>query len=412
MDKKKAENYAKLLVQVGVNVQIGQTVVLQVSSDDLQLAREITKAAFEVGAKDVVVHIEDPVIKRYRALYATLEVLSDVPQWKKDSLDHYLKDDGVSLAMVSTYPNLFEGVDNDKALALGEAENQLRNEIRKYFHSGKLQWNLTVWPNQKWAEAVYPELSPTAAFLQLEEDLCTINRVGSDNNPIKEWAEHCERLKVIADALNKANFKSLHITTGLGTDLYMDLVKDHIWSSAAGNTGTKAKAAYIANMPTEEIATDPDFRSVNGVAVASFPLMLSGKLIKDFSLTFKDGLAVACQAQENEEVLKDILFKDERSRSLGEVALVSKYSPIKLLQRVFYNGLIDENAASHLAFGSSFPDSIKGGNQMSEAELLQHGVNVSPIHVDFMIGTDDMKVVGRDFDGKETVIMEDGDFCL
>ena len=175
---------------------------------------------------------------------------------------------------------------------------------------------------------------------------------------------------------------------------------------------SKVSEPYVANMPTEEIFTDPDYRTVNGIAYASFPLMMSGKLVTDFSITFKDGKAVDCYASNNEELLRDALFKNEHSRCLGEVALVSKYSPIKQMDTVFFNGLIDENAASHLAFGTSFPSNIKGGSEMSTEELLAHGVNVATNHNDFMIGTLETKIVGTTYDGKEVVIMEHGDFVI
>ncbi|MBO7697660.1 MAG: aminopeptidase, partial [Erysipelotrichaceae bacterium] len=149
-----------------------------------------------------------------------------------------------------------------------------------------------------------------------------------------------------------------------------------------------------------------------GIAYASFPLMMSGKLVKDFWIRFKDGKAIDCGASENVEMLKDALFKDETTRQLGEVALVSKQSPIRKLGRIFYNGLIDENAACHLAFGSSFPDCVKGGTDMSEEELKSIGVNFSVSHNDFMIGTDDIKVVGITHEGKEVTVMEHGDFVI
>ena len=174
----------------------------------------------------------------------------------------------------------------------------------------------------------------------------------------------------------------------------------------------KVKAKYIANMPTEEIFTDPHRDHVDGIAYASKPLMINGKLVKDFWIRFENGIAVDCGAKENVEFLKDALFHDDRSRRLGEIALVSKKSPINKIGRLFYNGLIDENAASHLAFGSSFPTNIENGTDMDEGELLKHGVNVASCHHDFMVGTEHYHVEGITHDGKTVVIMDDGDFVL
>jgi len=412
MNEKRLENYASVLVKVGSNIQPGQIMVLQVFSEELPLARAITKAAFAAGAKDVIVFIEDIEIKHTRALYADKNTLREVPQCKKDLLDYYLKQDCVQMCTFTTFPSLMDGVSMENAMALSQADNELRNVIRHYIHDGTLPWTGTIWPNSDWAKKVYPQLSESDAFAQLEEDFCLMLRVKDDNDPVAEWHDHCAHLRDISDTLDSYNFKSLHITTGIGTDITMDLVKNHLWSGGAASGDLKTRAPFVANMPTEEVATDPDFRTVNGTAVASFPLMMSGKLVKDFSITFKDGLASDCKASENEEVLRETLFIDDSTRALGEVALVSKYSPIKLLQRIFYNGLIDENAASHLAFGSSFASGIKGGTDMSKEELLQHGVNQSTVHVDFMIGTDDMRVVGTTFAGDEIVIMDQGDFVI
>ncbi len=412
MDNIRLEKYAQLLVRVGANVQPGQILVVQVDSYSIDLARALTKAAFEVGAKDVIVFLDDPIIKRLRGQYGESATLREVAQWKKDALDVYFQNGAAQIGIFGTYPTLMEQLPLENVLAIAAADNELRNVVRKYIHDGSLQWCGTAWANEDWARKVYPELEPEAALAQLEDDLCTMNRVSYDNDPIAEWKKHCAALKLISDELNRYNFDSLHLTTEIGTDITLKLVEGHRWGSAGSGESGKTPVAFIANMPTEEIYTVPDWHYTSGVAVASFPLMLNGKLVKDFSITFKEGLAVDCQASENEEVLRQALFENEQTRALGEVALVSKYSPIRLLQRVYYNGLIDENAASHLAFGSSFPTNVAGGLNLNNEELLELGVNVANCHTDFMIGSDKMKVVGTTKSGEEVVIMENGEFVI
>ena len=413
MDNTLCQKYAKALLHIGVNLQKGETVLLQTCTEGLQLATEVTKQAFEMGAKDVVVHIEDAEINHLRALHCDEETLKEVPAWKLESVDSVLRDgNAVQIGIMSSYPTLNNDVDTAKLLAQGFASNEVRNVVRKYIHAGTLKWVGTVCPSMNWAKQLYPELSDEEAYANLEEELCYMMRVDADTDPVDNWHAHCADMAKISKKLNEHNFKSLHITSELGTDITMDLVKNHIWTSAADMGSSKVNAPYVANMPTEEIFTDPDYRTVNGVAVASFPLMMSGKLVKDFSITFKDGKAISCSASENVECLEDTLFKNEYTRQLGEVALVSKQSPIKQLNRIFFNGLIDENAASHLAFGTSFPSNIKGGSDMSKEELLANGVNVAVSHTDFMIGTPEFKVVGIKESGEEVVIMEHGDFVL
>ena len=316
------------------------------------------------------------------------------------------------MGLMCSYPTLNNDVPSEKLLAKGYSSNEVRNVVRKHIHAGTLKWTGTVCASMDWAKTLYPELTDEDAFLKLEDDICKMMRVDDETDPVENWKQHCNEMHEVSTKLNDYNFKSLHITSELGTDITMDLVKGHIWTSAADMGDSLVSEPYVANMPTEEIFTDPDYRSVNGIAYASFPLMMSGKLVTDFSITFKDGKAVDCHASNNEELLRDALFKNEGTRRLGEVALVSKKSPIKQMDRVFYNGLIDENAACHLAFGQSFSSNIKGGAKMSEEELLANGVNVATSHNDFMIGTLDTKVVGTTYDGKEVVIMEHGDFVI
>lgn len=412
MNEIRRQKYAKALLQIGVNLQKGQILLLQTCTDALELAREVTKQAFEMGAKDVIVHIDDAEINHLRALYCDEETLRDVPEWKKESLDYYLRQDCVQMGLMASYPTLNNDVPSEKLLAQGYSSNEVRNVVRKHIHAGTLKWTGTVHPSMNWAKKLYPELSDEDAYLKLDDALCKMMRVDDETDPVENWHEHCASMAKISKKLNDYNFKSLHITSELGTDITMDLVKDHIWTSAADMGSSKVSEPYVANMPTEEIFTDPDYRTVNGIAYASFPLMMSGKLVTDFSITFKDGYAVDCAASDNVELLKDALFKNDHTRLLGEVALVSKKSPIKQMDQIFYNGLIDENAACHLAFGTSFPSNIKGGAEMSTEELLAAGVNVATSHNDFMIGTPETKIVGITYDGQEVVIMEHGDFVI
>ena len=412
MNEIRRKKMARVLLEVGVNLQKGQILVLQACTDALDLVREITKQAFEMGAKDVIVHFDDAEINHLRALYCDEETLKEVPEWKKESLDYYLRQDAVQMGVNSSYPTLNEDVPSEKLLAQGYSSNEVRNVVRKHIHAGTLKWTGTVHPSMNWAKKLYPELSDEDAYLKLDESICAMMRVDDMTDPVENWNQHCLEMSKISQKLNDAYLKSLHITTELGTDLTMDLVEGHIWTSAADMGSSKLSEPYVANMPTEEIFTDPDYRTVNGIAYASFPLMMSGKLVTDFSITFKDGKAVDCSASNHVECLRDALFKNEQTRCLGEVALVSKNSPIRKMNRIFYNGLIDENAACHLAFGTSFPSNIKGGTEMSAEELLSHGVNVASSHHDFMIGTPETKIVGTSIEGQEILIMEHGDFVL
>ncbi len=409
----KLKKAALALLKIGVNLQKGQVLVLQASTEALDLAREVTKQAFEMGAKDVVLHLEDAQIERLRAIHCDEETLKEVPDYKKEGLEYYFRQgNAVQMGLNVTYPSLNLDVKTSKLLAQNFAKNEVRNVVRKYIHKGELKWVGTARPGENWATTLYPELSKEEAFLKLDNQIFEMLRVDEETDVLENWENHIEKLAVIAKKLNDYNFKSLHITTELGTNIKMDLVKNHIWNSAGSQPSEKLKERYVANMPTEEVFTDPDYRTVSGIVFSSMPLMVSGKLVNDFSITFDDGKAISCSASKNIDLLEDAIFKNMQTRFLGEVALVSKESPIKKLNQVFCNGLIDENAACHFALGSSFPSCIKGGDSMSKEELLNAGVNVANAHTDFMWGTDKTKVVGITFDKKEITIMENGDFVI
>ena len=413
MEKWKAEKFARALVEVGVNIQPGETLVLEADTAAADVAREIVRIAFEKGARDASVTWNDPQTEHLRLLYADTEALKEAPEWKKEGIDSYFRDGkGVRLGISGTYPTLNSDVGDDNRKASLYSSNELRNVIRKYINKGELKWTGTVYPTMEWARKVFPEYEDEKAYEMLEEAICRMMRIDRDTDPVENWKKHLADLAERSAKLNSYDFKTLHLTSELGTDLTMDLVEGHIWVSAGEMGADNVNAPYVANMPSEEVFTDPDFHSVNGVVYASFPISRGGKMIRDFCITMKDGKAVDCSAAEGEEDLREILFRDETTRQLGEIALVSKTSPIKQMGRIFYNGMIDENAACHIAFGTSFPDCVKGGTKMSREELERIGVNMSVSHSDFMIGTDDFKVTGITHDGKEIPVMEHGDFVL
>lgn len=405
------KKYAQMLLKVGVNLQKGQILYLQAATEYRDIALTIVEEAFKMGAKDVVVEWNDPELNHLRAKYADEATLREVPEWKKEAVDYYLRQGACQMGIGTTYPDLMNDVEPAKAKAIGLASNDVRNVIRAYIHKGVLQWTGTTLPNIEWAKKVYPELDEAEAYQKLSENIMEMVRVDDHSDPVENWKIHCDNMSRHSKWLNEKQFDSLHITTELGTDIEIGLVKNHIWTSAA-DMGDASTPPYVANIPTEEVFTDPDKYRVNGTAVASRPLNMGGKLVEGFALTFENGRCVRATAKRNLQNLEDVISQSEASHYLGEVALVSKQSPITKMDRVFFNGLIDENAASHLALGASFPTNVKGGTKMTVEELDKIGVNSAVNHNDFMIGTPDMKVVGKYADGREEVIMEHGDFII
>ena len=222
--------------------------------------------------------------------------------------------------------------------------------------------------------------------------------------------QHIALLTARKEKLNALRFKSLHYTNSLGTDLTIELPDDHLW--AAGNSETPAGVGFVANLPTEEIFTAPLKMGANGTVCAALPLVNNGSIIEDIRFTVREGRIVEAKASRGEDVLNAAIAVDDGARYFGEVALVPYDSPISNQKILFYNTLFDENAACHLAFGEAYPECVEGGEAMSKEELKAAGLNSSNTHVDFMIGTSDLSIIGTTKDGREIPVFVNGNFAL
>ncbi len=405
------QKYAQAVLKIGLNLQPGQTLVTKMPVEYRDLAIEITKQAFAMGARDVIIDWYDPVVNHYRMLGASVEALSEVQEFEKERTRHFMEMRACTLSPCVFYPDLDLDVPAEKLQAVNQKMRALRQIERDYIDRGEIQWSSFVVGNEAWGEKIYPDLPKEERDDKFFKQVARIVRITEDTDPVENWKKHCDDLKRHSAWLNEQNFDRIHITTGLGTDVEVGLVKGHIWCSAA-EMGDSKTVPYCANMPTEEVFTDPDKRRVNGVVYASRPLFLNGRMVENFSVRFEKGRAVECRAEKEQKTLEDQLALDESCRYLGEIALVPFSSPISQMNQCFYFVPLDENAASHMALGTSFPSCVKGGTSMTREELDALGVNFAPIHNDFMYGTPDMKVVGIKEDGTEVLVMENGEFVI
>ena len=269
-----------------------------------------------------------------------------------------------------------------------------------------MNWMVLGIPVDGWARKVFPDLPEDEQIPALWDALFKVCRVYEDD-PIKAWQEHIADLEIRSSYLNNKAYKELHYTAP-GTDLHIVLPEGHIWRSA----GFKAQNGipFTANIPTEEVFTLPDNRFTEGKVSSARPLAYSGNVIDNFSLTFKDGKVVDFSAEQGEEVLGNLLKSDEGASMIGEVALVPNSSPISQSGLMFYNTLLDENASCHLALGRAYRFSLEGGENLSPEEFSSRGGNSSLIHVDFMIGSDEMDIDGVLPDGKTEPVMRKGEW--
>ena len=408
--EEKFKEYAHLLVEVGMNLQKGQTVRISSQVACAPLARLCAEHALDCGARDVVMDWNDDFISRQRYLKADEAVFTEFPAYQKARYDWMLEKGCASLSIIGSDPETFKGVDPKR---IQNWQKTCALPTKPYFdalESNRIQWSIGAYATLAWAGKVFPDKEGEGAVDALWDAIFSVCRITGDGQGVSRWKAHVAATTHRASRLNEYNFKSLHYTNALGTDLTIVLPENHVW--AGGADVTPAGLPFVPNMPTEEIFTAPRWDGVNGRVYAALPLALDGNLVRNFYLDFQNGKIVNVHAEEGEEFLRNSIQLDEGSSYLGEVALVPYDSPIRNSGILFFNTLFDENASCHLAFGSAYPTCVRGGEHMSEEKQKEAGLNQSANHVDFMVGTSDLSIVGTTHDGTEVPVFVDGNFAF
>ena len=315
---------------------------------------------------------------------------------------------GAALTIRSNNPDLLDGEDLEVVSRIQKVYLNRYGDYSKLIGQNKMNWLVVAAAGPAWAARVFPDLEPAEAEKKLWEAIFSITRVDQPD-PVAAWKKHVQELQKRSMYLNAKQYAALHYRAP-GTDLNVGLPQGHFWNSA-GST-TQNGIFYIANMPTEEVFTLPHKDQINGHISASMPLSYSGALMEDFALTFENGQVVKASAKKNEATLQKLLNADEGASSLGEVALVPHSSPIAQRGHLFFDALIDENAASHLALGRAYKFTLKGAENLSDEDFKARGGNVSMVHVDFMVGSDKMDIDGTTTDGAVEPVMRQGEWAF
>ena len=402
------QKYAELAVKIGANVQKEQMVVIQGAVDAALLVRMISTESYKAGAGRVFVEWTDGEVTRDFYLFSSDEELKKVPKWTIDKLDYFMDNGACFIHVSSPIVGVNKDVNPDQLQTFQKAMEPHMRKRREYTMANHGQWTIVAYPNVVWAKKVFPYLDDEKAYDELMKMLLYVSRV--DEDPINNWNLHNAELKKHNQTLTDFNFKSLHFKNSLGTDLVVGLADDHIWNG--GQDVTTKGISFNPNIPTEETFTMPHKFHVDGKVVATKPLDFDGKLIEDFSFVFKDGKVLEYDAKTEKELLGQLLNYDEGASHIGEVALVPHDSPISNSNILFYNTLLDENAACHLALGKAYPNCIRNSLDLSQEELNKRGYNHSMIHIDFMFGSSDMEITGLTQSGKKIKIFEKGNFVI
>ena len=387
--------YARLIVRTGANVQPGQIVQLTVSVEQHAFAALITEECYQAGARKVNVNWTSDAQQRLNYLYADQETLARVLPWEEAKMKQMVEDLPCRIFIASDDPDALNGVEPQKISSVMQSRATVMKPYRNAI-DGKHQWVIAAYPSEKWAAKCFPDAED--AEDRLWEAILKTVRVQEDNDPVEAWKQHTDFIEEKVNWLNSRGFSSLHYRSANGTDFTVDLIPGAKWEGA-GAVNQMNGAFYIPNMPTEEIFTSPLAGKCEGTLVAVKPLSWNSQLIEDFSITFENGRAVSCKAGKGQELLEKMIRMDDGAAMLGEVALVPKESPVNRCGFLFYETLFDENACCHCALGMGFKEVLPGDDDLTMEQAKEQGINDSIIHVDFMIGADDLSIDGIRPDG-------------
>jgi aminopeptidase len=404
----KLKKYAELIVKVGLNVQVGQKVVVRAGHNTVALVREITAAAYKAGSPLVTVVWSDEQLSKIRQQYAPRDSFDRAPAWMYEGIAQEIKEGAAYLQVAGADPELFKGMDPETVKTARQTLAKNYRPIGELQGQSATQWNLVCPPTPDWAKRVFPDISVEDAEEKLWETVFRLCRLDNDD-PVATWEAHLADLKLRREYLSEKQYAALHFRAP-GTDLNVGLPKNHIWMG--GGSQSADKTDYVANIPTEEVFTLPHKDMVNGTVASTKPLSYYGSMIENFSLTFKDGKVIELSAENGENVLREMVSTDEGASFLGEVALVTHGSPISQSDITFLNTLYDENASCHLALGRAYKFNLEGGPEMSNDEFFAAGGNNSNIHVDFMFGSGKMDIDGITADGSTEPIIRGGEWAF
>jgi aminopeptidase len=388
------DRLAELAVRFGANVQRGQLVAIGTEPGKEELTRALAVHAYKAGARFVDVTSFDLHVKRARILHAEEDTLDYVPPWYGERLLALGEARAARIGLTGPVaPGLLNDLDPARA---GRDQLPFLKEAAKVVNDRTTNWTAIPCPTPAWAQLVFPDLGAEEALERLWREILHVMRLDEDD-PVATWQTRADTLVGAAERLTQRRFDALHFT-GPGTDLRVGLLPTSNWMAARFSTAEGIP--HMPNLPTEEVFTTPDPRRVDGTVTSTKPLVVGGTIVRGLRVRFEAGMAVEIDADENAGVLRRYAERDPGASRLGEVALVDGEGRIGPLGTVFYDTLLDENAASHIALGSAYAFTV------GEEDL--GAINESAVHIDFMIGGPGVNVDGVQADGTTVPVLHDG----
>ncbi len=398
------EKYALLLLDKCLDLENSSYLYIHYPKEVEDFATIVKKVA---EAKGIMVELglEEETVIAQELLKTNLEDISSNPLFTRENWNRVAKENGAILFLETVLEDSYQNVDTARFEELMKARRNSKPIYNEKLDSKELSWCIASYPSKCWAEQLFPnDFNGYQKLLDLIYQVSMVDR----ENPVEAWTQELENSRKRANYLNSLKIKKLHYENSLGTSFTVSLPSAYQFCSA-GEIDAYGKE-IIVNMPSYEIFTSPDYRTTEGIIYSSKPLFYQGKKIDDFYLVFKEGKVVELKARVGEDILRGIVYGEENSCYLGEIALVNTNSPISKTGYIFQTTLLDENASCHVALGCGFSEAIVDGVQMTEEERYEKGINKSKTHVDFMIGTPDLKIEALTEDGKTIIIFENGNF--
>lgn len=409
MKKTYLREYARLLVKNGIAVKKGDIVIVNAGLDQPEFVKMVVEECYREKAARVMVEWSYLPLTKLNVNNMNKKLLGRVEAFEEEKLKYRLEHNVAMLHIVSDDPDGLKGINQKK---YAESMSERMKVIKPYRDAmdNKYKWCIAAVPGREWAKKVFPGERTSVAIEKLWNAILLASRViDKDGNLLDsdiEWYKHNTSFNRRCKILNEAGLVELRYKAKNGTDLRVGLIEQG--SFMGGGENTLGGEYYNPNIPTEEIFTSPKAGVAEGIVYSSMPLSWRGEIIDNFSLRFEGGRVVEVKAEKNEELLKTMVGMDEGASMLGECAFVPYNSPIRESGIMFYETLFDENAACHFAIGRGFTNTIVDYDKYTNEEMKEMGINDSALHVDFMIGTDDLSIIGIKADGSEFVIFENG----
>ena len=409
MKKTYLKEYARLLVRSGIAVKKGDIVIVNAGLDQPEFVKMVVEECYRAKAARVMVEWSYLPLTKLNVNNMSSKLLGKVEAFEEEKLKYRLENNVAMLHLVSDDPDGLKGI-NQERYAKSMAEKMKVIKPYRDAMDNKYKWCIAAVPGDAWAKKVFPGERTSVAVEKLWNAILLASRVtdkdGNLLDAVVEWHKHNLSFNRRCEILNKAELCELRYKAANGTDLKVGLIENG--SFMGGGENTLGGEYYNPNIPTEEIFTSPKAGVAEGIVYSSMPLSWRGEIIDNFSMRFEGGKVVEVKAEKNEELLKKMVGMDEGASMLGECAFVPYNSPIRESGIMFYETLFDENAACHFAIGRGFTNTIVNYDKYTNEEMKEKGINDSALHVDFMIGTKDLSIVGIKKDGSELVIFENG----